>query len=286
MKLTNVTKASGEVVPFSKDKLGVSLQRAGASKETIDYITTIIKKQLFEGITTKEIYRNAFALLQKASKSTAAKYKLKQAIMELGPTGFPFEKYISEILKHQGYRVKVGEVLKGHCVNHEVDVIAEKDEYYFIIECKYHNLQGINCDVKVPLYIHSRFQDIKRKWMEQAGNGTKKSQGWVVTNTKFTNDAIKYGKCAELHMIGWDYPFKNGLREMIDRSGLYPVTCLSTLSAAEKKRLLDDRIVLCRDVVEIMDTLSFANISEKRRRNILEEVKSLCEIHLHNRSIN
>ncbi len=135
-----ITKASGAQVPFSSEKLRTSLQRSGAKDEDIHSIITEVKNQLYPGIPTKKIYKLAFGLLKKVSKPIAARYRLKNAIMELGPSGFPFEKYFSEILKHQGYAVKVGEIVAGHCVKHEIDVIAEKGNDYLMIECKYHNL--------------------------------------------------------------------------------------------------------------------------------------------------
>ncbi len=271
-----ITKASGEVVPFSSEKLRKSLHRSGASDEAIDHIVAEMEKQLYNGMTTKRIYLDAFKLLKKYSKFHAAKYKLKQAIMELGPTGFPFEIFISEILIQQGYKVKVGEIVKGHCVNHEIDVIAEKENHKYMIECKFHNQSGINCDVKIPLYIHSRFQDVEKKWVEVPGNSDKFHQGWVVTNTRFTDDAIQYGKCVGLNLLGWDFPEKNSLRMQIDKSGLYPITCLTTLTKTEKQFLLDKKVVLCKDIIKNSFQLSKLNISDVRINNILKEVGQLC----------
>ena len=275
MKSTLIKKASGEMVPFSLEKLHNSLRRSGASTETINKISREIKKNIYEGITTKNIYQNAFGMLKNISKPSAAKYKLKQAIMELGPSGFPFEKYFSEILKNQGYHTIVGEIVKGRCVNHEIDVIATKDENYFLIECKYHNMSGINCDVKIPLYIHSRFKDVEQQWLHLPDHKNKFHQGWVVTNTKFTSDAILYGTCVGLNLLGWDYPKNAGLREQIDQSGLYPLTCLVSLTAGEKQVLLNNKIVLSKEIINNPELLSLAHISINRRKLILNEVNSL-----------
>jgi hypothetical protein len=279
MKKT-ITKASGEVVPFSAQKLRASLLRSGANEETIQTIIGEIEKQLYDGMPTKKIYQRAFGMLKKYSKRHAAKYKLKQAIMELGPSGFPFEKFVAAILHQQGYRVKVGEIIKGRCVSHEIDVIAGKENKMFMIECKYHNLAGINCDVKVPLYIHSRFLDLEKERITVPGIGSEFNQGWVVTNTKFTGDAITYGTCAGLHLVGWDYPEQESLRRQIDRSGLYPITCLTSITKKEKQNLLEKRIVLCKELMEDSSLLSIAHISGPRARLVLKEVENLCD-HLH-----
>ena len=179
----SITKASGESEPFSSVKLERSLERAGASEAEIERILEEIGSKLYEGISTKKIYRNAFNLLKESSRPLAAKYHLKHAIMELGPSGYPFEKYIGEILRYQGYNITIGEIVQGKCVNHEVDVIAQLDHQHFMIECKYHNRPGTFSDVKIPLYIQARFKDVEAQWLKLPGHGTKFHQGWVVTNT-------------------------------------------------------------------------------------------------------
>ena len=124
----HIVKYSGETVPFSEDKLRNSLKRSGAHPDLIDKILLRVKEELYEGITTKELYNRAYALLKKSKPISASRYKLKKAIYELGPTGFPFEKFINAILHYSGYRTEVSKVLSGRCVEHEIDVIAEKGD--------------------------------------------------------------------------------------------------------------------------------------------------------------
>ena len=160
----SIIKASGEVMPFYSERLKRSLLKAGASEAQADTIVLQVQEKLYNGILTKEIYQQAFQLLKDSSRPVAAKYKLRRAIMELGPSGFPFEKYVAEIFRRKGYSVQTGKIVQGHCVKHEVDVIAEKENRYLMIECKFHNQTGIACDVKIPLYINSRFKDLEAKW--------------------------------------------------------------------------------------------------------------------------
>ncbi len=272
-----ITKASGENVAFSESKLRNSLLRAGASDEQIAIIVAQVSKKLYPGISTQKIYRMALSLLKQGTKPVAAKYQLKRAIMELGPSGFPFEKYIGEILRNQGYLVKVGEIVKGQCVNHEIDVIAEKGEQHFMIECKYHNQPGTVCDVKIPLYIQARFKDVEAAWVKIPGHGTKFHQGWVVTNTRFTDDALQYGNCAGLKLLGWDYPAKDSLKDLIDTLGLYPITCLTTLTKTEKQSLLDRKIVLCKELCDNEQYLVQAGVKQTRIKAVLQEGNQLCQ---------
>lgn len=272
-----ITKASGEQVPFSEEKLKVSLHRSGASNEVIASVIEEVKRELYEGMPTKNIYKLAFGLLKKASTHYAARYKLKSAIMELGPSGFPFEKYFSEIMKFRGYRTEVGTTVEGQCVSHEVDVIASKDKDFFMIECKYHNYPGISCDVKIPLYINSRFKDVEFTWKKLPGHDKLRHQGWLVTNTKFTDDAIQYANCAGLHLVGWNYPVDNNLKNWIDQSTLYPITCLTTITNGEKRLLLDKNIVLCKEICSNIELLGAANIQKTRYKNIQREIDTLCK---------
>lgn len=271
-----VTKASGEKSRYSEEKIRVSLKRVGANDEQIDYIISEIASKLYEGMPTKKIYRLAFTLLKEGSRHVAARYHLKEAIMELGPSGYPFEKYYSEILKRQGYKTRVGETIQGHCVTHEVDVIAEKENDYFMIECKYHNLRGVFCDVKIPLYIQSRFKDLEKQWLKLPEHKSFKHKGWVVTNTRFSTDAIQYGTCADLILVGWDYPAKGSLKDQIDSLGLYPITCLTTLTKVEKQRLLDKKIVLCDEILQNAKLLEENGIKQSRIKSVMTEVQKLC----------
>ncbi len=279
----NITKASGEKAPFNKLKLKQSLVRSGASNEQADEINNEVIEMLVEGMSTRKIYMTAFRLLRNYSPPLAARYKLKQAIMELGPSGFPFEQFIGELLKHRGYKTQVGVVVKGHCVNHEIDVIAEKDEQHFMIECKFHNRQGYSSDVKIPLYIQSRFLDVERQWKLLDGHAEKFHQGWVVTNTRFSDDAAQYGRCMNMNLVGWNYPRHNGLKDWIDGSGLHPITCLTSLTQSEKQQLLDKKIVLCKTLHHNHDLLQNIGIMPPRLKKVMDECAALCELYSKNK---
>ncbi|UPS92997.1 ATP cone domain-containing protein [Bizionia sp. M204] len=271
----SIIKSSGERVKFSLEKLRTSLSRSGAEKEVVNRIVDVVRDELYQGISTKEIYNRAFALLKKEKRYYASKYKLKKAIYELGPTGFPFENFIAALLKYSGYETKVGQILQGICVPHEIDVVAHKNTDTTIVECKFHSEEGRNCNVKVPLYIASRFKDVKKHWGSKP-HKTSLNQGWVVTNTRFTKDALQYGNCIGLYLLSWDYPKNDGLKDRIDRLGLYPITVSTLLTKREKQFLLTRDVVLCRDLIGDVFYLDHLGISEVRKTKILNEIKQLC----------
>lgn len=272
----DIIKSSGQKMKFSLDKLRNSLKHSGANHELVEEIVSKVYDELFEGITSNEIYNRAYSLLKKNKSVYASKYKLKKAIYELGPTGFPFERFIAAILQYSGYEVEVDIVLNGACVTHEIDVIAKKNDTVTLIECKFHNEEGRNCNVKIPLYIHSRYNDVKAHWVTNKSNKPL-NKGWVVTNTRFTQDALTYGKCADLYLLSWDFPHNDGLKDRIDRLGLYPITVSSLLSKREKQFLLSRNVVLCRQLVKDKFFLDHLGISTDRKSKILDEFSQLCK---------
>ncbi|UCD60751.1 MAG: ATPase [Flavobacteriaceae bacterium] len=273
-----IVKASGDKVLFSEEKLRASLKRSGADSKLISQILRLVKEELYDGITTKELYNRAFGYLRRKKPVYASKYKLKKAIYELGPTGFPFERFIGAVLKYSGYKIQVGKNVSGKCVSHEIDVVAEKNGSIIIIECKFHGEQGRNCNVKIPLYIYSRYRDIKNSGESELSNIREPDDCWVVTNTRFTKDAIVYGNCIGLYLLSWDYPKGNGIKERIDRLGLYPITVSTLLTKKEKQFLLSRDVVLCRQLLKDSFYLDHLGVSEIRKTKILNEVGKLCKI--------
>ena len=277
-KIINIRKHSGELEPFSFQKLENSLQKSGASLEMTHKIIEIIRPKLYDGISTKEIYSKAFSILKKHNKLHASKFSLKKAIFDLGPTGYPFERLVGALLKQKGYKTKVGTILPGKCVTHEIDVLAEKDNFTYAIECKFHLKPNHTNNVKIPLYINSRFLDIQEQWNKNPKKTSFLKQGWIATNTKFTEDAINFAKCAGLLLLSWDYPKNNGIRHNIDKHGLYPITVLTSLTKREKKLLIENDIILIKELYEnsaILNKLGFPKIKIKKT---LSELQDLCDL--------
>ncbi len=272
----SIERANGEMDTYDPGKLRASLSRAGAREADIDRVVNEVKGMLREGMGTREIYKIAYRALRKRSRGSAVRYSLKQAILQLGPTGFPFEKYVAALLAYQGFQTTVGVIVPGKCVDHEVDVVAEKEDHHYMVECKFHSDPKRKCDVKIPLYIQARFKDVEQKWKLIPGHGAKFHQGWLVTNTRFTSDAVQYGECAGLYLLSWDHPRGDSLRERVDRSGLHPITCLTTLTKAEKQRILDDGTVLCAEIMKDERILGRAGVDDRKAAKVMKEVEELC----------
>ncbi|MEX0680884.1 MAG: restriction endonuclease [Balneolales bacterium] len=274
----HIIKASGLKTTFSEQKLRNSLEQSGATETQIESVIREVSGMLHDGISTKKIYRKAYEILRKSSYSQAARYKLKNAIMELGPSGYPFEKYIGAILEEQGFETNVSVETPGRCVTHEIDVVARKNRKVVLVECKFHNRPGVKCDVKIPLYIHSRFRDVVKVEAQNDHNQYDEYEGWIVTNTRFTEDALQYGNCSGMVMIGWDYPRKTSLKHRIGLSGLHPLTCLGSLNRREKDFLLQKGVVLCRHIMKRRDLLGELGLSVSRIDKVLGECNELVHM--------
>lgn len=273
-----VTKISGEQEPWDPRKLKRSLRAAHADDEMINEITAHIEKDLRDGISTQDIYRHAFELLKRYSRPLAAQYSLRKAIMQLGPSGFPFEKFIAAILTAQGYITHTGIIVPGLCISHEVDVVAEKIGERILVEAKYHNSIETKSDAKVALYVHARFQDIhKRLETSTAGEGIF-TRAWLITNTSFTSQAIQYASCADLSLTGWNYPRGHTLQDIIQGTQSHPLTCLTTLSSNHKTALLESGVVLCRDIVNDSSPLEKIGMNKTRIASVVKEGAALCKI--------
>lgn len=270
-----IQKADGEMEAFDRTKLERSLRRSGAVEPLRDKVIQAVEGYVRNGMTTEEIYRYAFDLLRQYEydhPTAAARYSIKRAIIELGPSGFPFEQFVAGVMRaHGATNVETGVHMMGHCVEHEVDVLGTKDGKRFGMEVKFHNTLGTKTDTKDVLYVHSRFNDLK-----SASGKNHVDEGWLVTNTRFTHNVIRYAHCSGgVKLLGWDYPRDRGLERLVEESGLHPITMLTTLSSHEKRTLLEMDKVLCSDILENRDILFDAGVKPDKVELVLEQARAL-----------
>lgn len=272
-----ITKHSGHKVPFDKEKLKLSLEKSGASNDLINESLAEIEKRIYDGITTKEIYKLAFDFLKKASNGHAARYNIRLALQLLGPAGFFFEKYIARLYEADGFKTKTNLTLLGKCVSHEVDIAIIKNNMISMVECKFHGSREASTDVKVPMYILSRFNDLRARQHLIFSNNESISSCIIVTNNRFTKDAQDFANCSGISLLSWDYPQNNNLKDKIDKGSLYPITCLTTLSMVEKEKLLILDQILVKDLLHDSQSLYKIGLSNNRIKNILKEASQLCK---------
>jgi hypothetical protein len=261
-------KSSGELEPYVPEKLIRSIKRAGGDEHLAMEIAEEVNKSDELKRNTDQIHAFVFNKLRQTSTPIADRYNLKRALIALGPSGFPFEKYVAEIFKGFGYKAQTNIIAKGKCVDHEIDVVIENEQgQKAMVEVKFHNASGYKTNVKVPLYVKARFDDVKE--INNYG------QAWIVTNTKFTSDSIKYAECNNIKLISWEYPAHDNLAELIDKLKLHPITALSGLSDQLKKTLMEEGVVLCKQLDASRQILIDSGLTTEQVEAVVNEANSL-----------
>lgn len=251
MKGVEIIKSTGEKQLFSWRKVYRSVKRVGAPSGLAQYIADELQKEVRPGWTTLQISQRVRELLKKKRPTSAIKFNLFWAMTQLGPTGFPFEQYIARVFDAQGFHTKTDIWEQGRCIRHAVDFVAENDQVIYLGECKYHNTRGIKTNVDVILHYVARFDDIQNgPNFARARKVGKEIKTVLVTNTQFTTEAIKYARCVGQELLGWNYPPRKGLENIIDKYKVYPITILPSFRGSRLMEMFASRgIVSAQDVL-------------------------------------
>ena len=270
-----IIKSDGTNEIFNPERLTRSLERSGASELTAKQITETITNTVAPGTSSKEIYTRAFSLLRKEARPVAARYALRRALLELGPSGHPFEDFISHLYRTEGWQVETRKIMKGKCVSHEVDFYASHKEQneFLAAELKYHNDAGYKTDLKVALYVKSRFDDIFA--CDESVRSCPIDRGILVTNTKFTSEAIAYAECSGVELLGWGYPVNDSLFIRMSRAKVYPITTLTGLSRAEKFLLIERGVIAVDEIMNNRRFLDPLHLNSERVGELLAEADGL-----------
>jgi len=269
-----VLKADGSYEFFKVEKLRRSLRRSGATPGEVNEIIDKVTRRLYEGIRTQQIYRYAFELLRQSEATAATRYSLRRALFGLGPTGFPFERFLARLFEAEGYTTKTNLTLAGKCVEHEIDIAAYNKTHSFVAEAKFHSRPGMKTDLQVAMYSYARLMDLSgRHICEDDVCGVKEFR--LITNTKFTNSAESYAECVGLPLLSWDYPKRNNLHDYIQRASIYPITVLRSLTAQQVVTLFAHDVIICRDIINAPEILRYLHINKIKQDKILAEAKAV-----------
>ena len=243
-----VTKANGYKQPFDRNKVVQTCLRMGASPQVADKVAGMVERRLYAGISTREILQLTFRFMRKYKPTVKHLLDLRKGLSMMEPKP-EFETYIRTLLANSGYEVESNRILRGKCGEHEVDAIAKKDGVTYFVEVKhhysYHTLTGLD---------ESR---IAQAILEDANDGyllgmstLKIDRAMIVTNTRYSDHAIQYGSCKNILQIGWSSPHTLGLRDMVQNSALYPLSCLRGIRYETRMRLVNSGIVLVKQLLD------------------------------------
>ncbi len=245
-----VINLKGEKEPFSFKKVFQSAKRAGASSALAKEIAAKIEKLAEPGIQTREIFTKVKQFLRQKDKKAGFRFSLREAMRKLGPSGFPFEKYIGEIFSVHGFEVKLNQKVKGKYANYEIDFIAKKKNLVYVGECKFKHRRGERVETSVALAFFAKIQDIKQGGYLKRFGGCK-IKPIIITNAKFSSQVKKYARGVGIELLGWNYPKNKGLEKMIEKEKLYPITILPSFKGFLVDIFSIRRLMLAKDVLRV-----------------------------------
>jgi len=243
-----VTKADGARQLFDREKVVKTCLRMDASRKIAAEVAGRVEKSLYDGIPTSKILQMTLRLLRSYKPAIRHLLDLRRglSLMDSKPE---FERFVQVLLAHNGFDVSPNRLVTGKCVEHEVDAIAIKDGVTYFVEAKhhvnYHTLTGLD---------ESR---IARAILEDVTEGfelgicdLKIDGAMIVTNTRYSEHAKRYGDCRNILQIGWRSPVNLSLQSMIEEKNLYPLSCLRSLKHETKTKLVNSGVVLMKQLFE------------------------------------
>lgn len=272
-----ILKSNGQVEFFDSKKFCDSVIMAGAPRDIANNVCGLVQQKIKPGTTSSNIFREALRHLVKEDLDIAVRYSLRRGINSLGPAGFLFEQYIEAVLRAHGYKTRRNIIMKGKGASHEIDVTAEKNGQSFLIEAKYRNEEGIRTHIDEVMYAKARVDDINNLPINKNKNKIYKS--WLITNTKFTDTAIKYSKTYKMNLTGWTYPKSESLESLIISKKVYPVTVIPSITKQALEEIAKRGLILAQDLLPYspQDLALEFNINPYKAKSIFQEVQEILK---------
>lgn len=243
-----VIKADGSRQLFDKEKVVRTCLRMGASMQVAYEVAAKIESRLYDGITTARILQMIFRFLPKYKPATRHLIDLRKglSLMRSKPE---FEVFVQLLLAHNGFEVSSNQLVKGKCVEHEVDAIARKGDVTYFVEVKHHANYHTPTGLDESRIARAVLEDVTEGF-SLGRSGLKVDRAMIVTNTRYSEHASRYGECRGILQIGWSSPVGFDLQGMIEKKKMYPLACLRGLRKEVKDKLGNVGIVLMKQLAE------------------------------------
>ena len=270
-----VTKFDGRKQPFERNKVISTCLRLHASEKQAEDIANKIESKAYNNISTKKIFQMILRYLADFRPVVRHQIGLKEAISLLRPKP-DFEQFVDMLLKEYGYEVQGNQMVRGRCVEHEIDAIAKKGKDITYVEVKHHLQPHTYTGIGVFLESMATFEDLIAGY-EKGYHKYNFNKVLVVCNTKISDQAKQYATCMHMEHIGWKFPPQKGLESMIEEKRLYPVTHMKTLDRNIQQILGDAGIVTLKQLARSTPSELSAKtkLSEKRLRDIVKIAKEM-----------
>jgi hypothetical protein len=243
-----VTKADGTRQQFNREKIVKTCMRMGSTREVAESISDYVQNRAYNDMPTKKILQMIFGQLRKHRPVVRHQIDLRKALSLLNPAP-DFERYIQLLLGEYGYEVTPNQIIRGRCVEHEIDAVARKNGKTYIVEVKHHHKYHTPTSLDVSRISRAVFEDLTEGY-QQGMNNLKIDHAMIVCNTKLSEHARRYADCRGIKHIGWSSPKNHDLQTMIAKKKLYPITFLKGLDSEARSKLVSNGIVMLNQLFE------------------------------------
>jgi HJR/Mrr/RecB family endonuclease len=270
----SVTKADGSTQLFDKAKVVKTCLRIGANRRIAVQIADEVESLVYNGIPTHKVLQIALKLLREHKPTIRHFLDLKKglSVMNSKPE---FEKFVQILLVHHGFEVGPSQVIKGKCIGHEVDAVAKKDGVTYFVEAKHHSNYHTPTGLDESRIARAVLEDVAEGFL--LGKSTLEiDRAMIVTNTRYSEHAKRYGKCRNILQIGWSSPKELSLQNMIEEKKVYPISCIRGLSNQTRMKLVNSGVVLIKQLVE-EETSKLSeetDLSKEFLKRIIEKAKT------------
>jgi hypothetical protein len=270
-----ITKFDGTRQPFDKSKVVRTCLRMGATRDVAESIAEEIEARVYDGIETKKILQMIFKRLRKHKPVIRHQIDLRKALSLLNPAP-DFERFSQLLLSEHGYEVTPNQIIRGRCVEHEVDAVARKNGKTCIVEVKHHYKYHTPTSLDVSRISRAVFEDVT-EGHELGLNNLKIDYALIVCNTKLSEHAKRYADCRGIRHIGWSSPPNHDLQTMIEEKKFYPITLLKGLNAKTRNKLMHSGIILLKQLTEKSpkELRRQAGISKEKLESIVGKARAI-----------
>ena len=268
-----VKKADGSMQVFDREKIVRTCLRMGADRRAAYEIAERIERRLYPGISTERILQMIFQFMRRDKPSVSNLFDLRKGL-SLMSSKPEFEVFVQALLARSGFEVTPNRLLVGRCVEHEVDAIAKKDGITFFVEAKHHSMYHTLTGLDESRIARAVLEDVM-EGVAMGKSDLKIDRAMIVTNTRYSEQAVRYGNCRNILQIGWSSPTDKGLQSMVAGTKLLPLSCLRGLGLNARIKLALSGIVLFEQIVQ-EDTMELARktgLPGELIRNIKEKIE-------------
>ena len=269
-----VTKADGSTQLFDKAKVVKTCLRIGADRQIAVQIADEVDSLVYDGIPTHKVLQITLKLLREHKPTIRHFLDLKKglSVMNSKPE---FEKFVQILLIHHGFEVGPSQVIRGKCIGHEVDAVAKKDGVAYFVEAKHHSNYHTPTGLDESRIARAVLEDAAEGFLRGKSN-LKIDRAMIVTNTRYSEHAKRYGKCRNILQIGWNSPKKFSLQSMIEQKKVYPISCIRGLSNQTRIKLVNSGVVLIKQLVEEEPSKlsEETDLSQEFLKRIIEKAKT------------